>query len=100
MTSVFNEIGLGRPCNLRNSPQALQSTCPVSSLLQSGVVEVLQFLQIGVDMFVLLVVDPFGEMWVVVFTFGWGGFLFSSNTDGCNTSVACPLMFSARGNCT
>lgn len=40
MTSVLREIGRGLPCNLRNKPQALQSTEPCSSRRHSGVVEV------------------------------------------------------------
>lgn len=47
MTSVFKLIGRGRPCSLRNKPQALQSTEPTSSLRHSGVVEVPQFWQTG-----------------------------------------------------
>jgi hypothetical protein len=47
MTSVFKEIGRGRPCSLRNKPHALQSTAPVSSRRHRGVVDVLQFWQIG-----------------------------------------------------
>lgn len=38
IVSVFKLIGLGRPCNLRNNPQALHNTWPVSSLLHKGVV--------------------------------------------------------------
>lgn len=38
ITSLLSEIGRGRPCNLRNSPQALHRTCPDSSLRQRGVV--------------------------------------------------------------
>ena len=72
MVSVFNEMGRGRPCNLRNNPQALHKTWPVSSLLQSGVVWVLQFRHTGVDMFVLDVVVPL-FMWVVDLALGCTG---------------------------
>jgi hypothetical protein len=47
MTSVFSEMGRGRPCSLRNRPQALHSTAPDSSRRQSGVVLVVQFWQTG-----------------------------------------------------
>lgn len=46
--------------------------------------EVLQFLQMGVEMFVLLEVEPSAVMYVVVLTFGCGGFasFFLSFGDG------------------
>lgn len=47
ITSVFNEMGRGRPWSFRNSPHALQRTDPASSRRQSGVVDVVQFWQIG-----------------------------------------------------
>jgi hypothetical protein len=47
ITSVFKEIGRGRPCNLRKRPHALQSTEPISSRRHNGVVEVVQFWQVG-----------------------------------------------------
>jgi hypothetical protein len=47
MTSVLSEIGRGRPCSFKNSPQALHSTAPDSSRRQSGVVLVVQFWQTG-----------------------------------------------------
>lgn len=47
ITSVFKLIGRGRPCSLRKRPHALQSTEPASSLLHSGVVEVVQFWHVG-----------------------------------------------------
>lgn len=47
MTSVLRDMGRGRPCSLRNKPQALQSTAPDSSRRQRGVVEVWQFWQVG-----------------------------------------------------
>lgn len=47
ITSVLREIGRGRPCNLRNKPQALQRTEPNSSRRHNGVVEVAQFWQVG-----------------------------------------------------
>lgn len=47
MTSVFRLMGRGRLCSLRKSPQALHNTDPASSLLHKGVVEVVQFWQIG-----------------------------------------------------
>ena len=37
ITSVFNEMGRERPRNFKKSPQALQSTEPISSRLHSGV---------------------------------------------------------------
>ena len=43
ITSVLSEMGRGRPWSLRNRPQALQRTAPVSSRLHSGVVDVPQF---------------------------------------------------------
>ena len=49
ITSVLREIGRGRPCSLRNRPQALQSTEPNSSRRHNGVVEVLQFWQVGCE---------------------------------------------------
>jgi hypothetical protein len=49
ITSVFKEIGRGRPCSLRNKPQALQRTEPISSLLHNGVVDVVQFWQVGCE---------------------------------------------------
>jgi len=49
ITSVLRDIGRGRPCSLRKRPQALQSTAPVSSRRHSGVVEVVQFWQIGCE---------------------------------------------------
>lgn len=45
MTSVLRLIGRGRPCNLRNRPQALHRTEPISSRRHSGVVLVPQFWQ-------------------------------------------------------
>lgn len=45
MTSVLREIGRGRPCSLRNKPQALHRTEPYSSRRHSGVIDVLQFWQ-------------------------------------------------------
>jgi hypothetical protein len=47
ITSVLRLIGRGLPWSLRKSPQALHRTEPISSLLQSGVVEVVQFWQVG-----------------------------------------------------
>jgi hypothetical protein len=47
ITSVFRLIGRGLPCSLRNRPQALQSTEPISSRRQRGVVEVVQFWHVG-----------------------------------------------------
>lgn len=47
ITSVFNDIGRGRPCSFKNRPQALHRTDPVSSRRHSGVVEVPQFWQVG-----------------------------------------------------
>ena len=47
ITSVLSDIGRGRPCSFRKSPQALQSTEPASSRRHSGVVEVVQFWQTG-----------------------------------------------------
>jgi hypothetical protein len=47
ITSVFNEIGRGRPCNFRKRPQALQRTDPISSRRHRGVVEVAQFWHVG-----------------------------------------------------
>jgi hypothetical protein len=78
ITSVFSEIGLGRPWSFRNSPQALHNTCPDSSLLHSGVVEVLQFLHTGAEILVLEVVAPFALTRVVVLAFGCGGLLLMS----------------------
>lgn len=49
ITSVLSEIGRGRPCSLRNKPQALQRTAPYSSRRHRGVVEVLQFWQVGCE---------------------------------------------------
>lgn len=70
ITSVFKEIGLGRPCSFRNRPQALHSTWPVSSRLHSGVVDVLQFLHIGVVILVFEVVEPLEEVKEVVLALG------------------------------
>lgn len=70
ITSLFKEIGLGRPCSFRNKPHALHRTCPVSSLLHKGVFCVLQFLHVGVVIFCLVVVAPFDCVVVVVFAFG------------------------------
>lgn len=47
MTSVLREMGRGRPCSLRNRPQALQRTEPISSRRHSGVVDVAQFWHVG-----------------------------------------------------
>lgn len=47
ITSVLRLIGRGRPWSLRNRPQALHSTDPISSLRHNGVVEVWQFWQTG-----------------------------------------------------
>ena len=47
MTSVFREMGRGRPCSFKKRPQALHSTEPDSSRRQSGVVLVVQFWQTG-----------------------------------------------------
>lgn len=47
ITSVFRLMGRGRPCSLRKRPHALHSTEPSSSRRQSGVVEVVQFWQVG-----------------------------------------------------
>lgn len=47
ITSVLSDIGRGRLCNLRNSPHALHSTDPWSSRRHNGVVDVLQFWQVG-----------------------------------------------------
>jgi hypothetical protein len=47
ITSVFRLIGRGLPWSLRNRPQALQSTEPISSRRQRGVVEVVQFWHVG-----------------------------------------------------
>ena len=47
ITSVLRLIGRGVPCNFRKSPQALQSTDPISSRRHSGVVEVVQFWHTG-----------------------------------------------------
>jgi hypothetical protein len=49
ITSVLREIGRGRPCSFRKRPQALQRTEPNSSRRHSGVVEVLQFWQVGCE---------------------------------------------------
>ena len=54
IVSVFKLIGLGRPCNFKNNPQALHNTWPVSSLRHKGVVWVWQFPQTGPDMEILL----------------------------------------------
>ena len=47
MTSVLREMGRGRPCSLRNKPQALHKTAPISSRRHRGVVEVWQFIHVG-----------------------------------------------------
>jgi hypothetical protein len=47
ITSVFRLIGRGLPWSFRNRPQALQRTEPISSRRQRGVVEVVQFWQVG-----------------------------------------------------
>lgn len=47
ITSVLRAMGLGLLWSFRNNPQALHKTWPPSSLLHSGVVLVLQLLQIG-----------------------------------------------------
>ena len=47
ITSVFRLIGRGLPWSFRKRPQALQRTEPISSRRQSGVVEVVQFWQVG-----------------------------------------------------
>lgn len=70
MTSLFREMGLGRPWSFKNNPHALQSTCPVSSLLHKGVVCVLQFLHVGVDRFCFVVVAPLDWVVVVVLALG------------------------------
>lgn len=72
IVSVFKEMGLGRPCNLRKRPQALHNTSPVSSRRHKGVVCVLQFLHTGLEILVLLVVVPL-LVYEVVFAFGWIG---------------------------
>lgn len=57
ITSVLSEIGRGLPCSLRNKPQALHKTEPNSSRRHNGVVEVLQFWQVGcVDPLVAIMV--------------------------------------------
>lgn len=47
ITSVLREMGRGRPCSFRKRPQALHRTDPNSSRRHNGVVEVLQFWQVG-----------------------------------------------------
>lgn len=47
MTSVLSEMGRGRPCSFRKSPQALHRTDPASSRLHKGVVLVEQFWHTG-----------------------------------------------------
>lgn len=47
ITSVLRLIGRGLPWSFRKSPQALQSTEPISSRRQRGVVEVVQFWHTG-----------------------------------------------------
>lgn len=47
ITSVLRLIGRDLPCSFRNSPQALQSTEPISSRRHRGVVEVVQFWHTG-----------------------------------------------------
>lgn len=72
IVSVLRLIGLGRPWSLRNNPQALHNTWPVSSLLQSGVVWVLQLRHTGLVMLDLAVVVPL-VIWAVAFAFGCTG---------------------------
>ncbi len=47
ITSVLRDMGLGRQWSLRNKPQALHSTAPISSRRHSGVVDVAQFWHTG-----------------------------------------------------
>lgn len=47
ITSVLREMGRGRPCSLRNKPQALHRTAPISSRRHRGVVDVWQFIHVG-----------------------------------------------------
>jgi len=47
ITSVLRLIGRGLPWSLRKRPQALQRTEPISSRRHRGVVEVVQFWQVG-----------------------------------------------------
>ena len=65
ITSVFRLIGRARPCSFRKRPQALQRTEPISSRRQSGVVEVVQFWQVGceesVDAIVALIVAVYRD---------------------------------------
>lgn len=58
ITSVFSEMGRGRPCNLRKSPHALHRTEPNSSRRQSGVVDVVQFWQTGCEDVLVAIILP------------------------------------------
>ena len=58
MTSVLREMGLGRPCSLRNRPQALHSTEPNSSRRHSGVVDVVQFWHVGCEDVLVAIMMP------------------------------------------
>ena len=78
MVSVFKLMGRARPCNLRNNPQALHKTCPVSSRRQRGVVSVLQLRHTGVDMLDLVVMVTL-VICVVGLVLGWMGLLMAGN---------------------
>jgi hypothetical protein len=58
ITSVFSEMGRGRPCSLRKRPQALHRTEPNSSRLHSGVVDVLQFWHVGCECVLVAIMVP------------------------------------------
>jgi hypothetical protein len=66
ITSVFREMGLGRPCSLRKRPQALHRTEPNSSRLHSGVVDVLQFWHVGCECVLVAIMVP--VKWTVIAT--------------------------------
>lgn len=60
MTSVFMEIGRGRPFNFRKRPQALHSTEPNSSRRQRGVRDVPQFWHVGCEEVLVAIMVPVG----------------------------------------
>jgi hypothetical protein len=60
MTSVFIEIGRGRPFNFRKRPQALHSTEPNSSRRQRGVRDVPQFWHVGCEEVLVAIMVPVG----------------------------------------
>lgn len=88
ITSVFRLIGRGRPCSLRNRPQALHSTEPTSSRLHRGVVEVPQFPQIGGCEVSLDTIEEAIGARMRMGMLRFGGFCYRGSRIGCDTGLS------------